>query len=90
MTPQAQARRRPQAGSDQGQRTGNKAPDMSPFSHGQKSHLLCQPAHQWPTHPGEKRGTGRDMVSDCSCLENARDGGAWGLPSMGSHRVGHD
>ena len=26
----------------------------------------------------------------CSCLENPRDGGAWWLPSMGSHRVGHD
>ena len=26
----------------------------------------------------------------CSCLENLRDGGAWWLPSMGSHRVGHD
>ena len=25
----------------------------------------------------------------CSCLENPRDGGAWWLPSMGSHRVGH-
>ena len=25
-----------------------------------------------------------------SCLENPRDGGAWWLPSMGSHRVGHD
>ena len=27
--------------------------------------------------------------SSCSCLENPRDGGAWWLPSMGSHRVGH-
>ena len=26
----------------------------------------------------------------CSCLENPREGGIWGLPSMGSHRVGHD
>ena len=26
----------------------------------------------------------------CSCLENPRDGGARGLPSMGSHRVWHD
>ena len=24
----------------------------------------------------------------CSCLENLRDGGAWGLPSMELHRVG--
>ena len=26
----------------------------------------------------------------CSCLENPRDGDPGGLPSMGSHRVGHD
>ena len=26
----------------------------------------------------------------CSCLENPRDGEPSGLPSMGSHRVGHD
>ena len=26
----------------------------------------------------------------CSGLENPRDGGACGLPSTGSHRVGHD
>ena len=29
-------------------------------------------------------------ILQCSCLENPRDGGAAGLPSMGSHRVGHD
>ena len=28
--------------------------------------------------------------SQCSCLENPRDGEPGGLPSMGSHRVGHD
>ena len=26
----------------------------------------------------------------CSCLENPRDGETGGLPSLGSHRVGHD
>ena len=26
----------------------------------------------------------------CSCLENPKDGGAWGLPSIRSHRVRHD
>ena len=26
----------------------------------------------------------------CSCLENPRDSRACGLPSMESHRVGHD
>ena len=25
-----------------------------------------------------------------SCLENPRDGGVGGLPSMGLHRVGHN
>ena len=33
-------------------------------------------------------GNGNPLL--CSCLENPRDGGARGLPSMGSHRVGHD
>ena len=28
--------------------------------------------------------------TQCSCLENPRDGEAGGLLSMGSHRVGHD
>ena len=28
--------------------------------------------------------------SQCSCLENPREGEPGGLPSMGSHRVGHD
>ena len=32
----------------------------------------------------------RISVYQSSCLENPRDGGACGLPSMGSHRVGHD
>ena len=36
--------------------------------------------------PGE--GTGNPL--QCSCLENPRDGKPGGLPSMGSHRVGHD
>jgi len=26
----------------------------------------------------------------CSCLENPGDGEPHGLPSMGSHRIGHD
>ena len=48
-------------------------------------------------------GEGNGNPLQCSCLENPRDGGAWwaavygvawmgepgGLPSMGSHRVGH-
>ena len=35
---------------------------------------------------GERNGN----PLQCSCLENARDGEAWWLSSMGSHRVGHD
>ena len=41
-------------------------------------------------------GEGNGNPLQCSCLKNPRDGGAWvpgaacGLPSMESHRVGHD
>ena len=35
-------------------------------------------------------GEGNGNPLQCSCLENPRDGGACSLPSMGSHRVGHD
>ena len=35
-------------------------------------------------------GEGNGNPLQCSCLENPRDGGPGGLPSMGSHRVGHD
>ena len=35
-------------------------------------------------------GEGNGNPLQFSCLENPRDGGAWWLPSMGSHRVGHD
>ena len=35
-------------------------------------------------------GEGNGNPLQCSCLENPRDGGACGLPSMGSHRVGHN
>ena len=38
------------------------------------------------SHIGE--GDGNPL--QCSCLENPGDGGAWWLPSIGSHRVGHD
>ena len=34
-------------------------------------------------------GEGNGNPLQCSCLENLRDGRAW-LPSLGSHRVGHD
>ena len=35
-------------------------------------------------------GEGNGNPLQYSCLENARDGGACGLSSMGLHRVGHD
>ena len=35
-------------------------------------------------------GEGNGNRLQCSCLENPRDGEPGGLPSMGSHRVGHD
>ena len=35
-------------------------------------------------------GEGNGNPLQCSCLENPRDGEPSGLPSMGSHRVGHD
>ena len=35
-------------------------------------------------------GEGNGNPLQCSCLENPRDRGACGLPSMGSHRAGHD
>jgi len=35
-------------------------------------------------------GEGNGNPLQCSCLENPRNGEPGGLPSMGSHRVGHD
>ena len=35
-------------------------------------------------------GEGNGSPLQCSCLENPRDGKPGWLPSMGSHRVGHD
>ena len=35
-------------------------------------------------------GGGNGNPLQCSCLESPRDGEPGGLPSMGSHRVGHD
>ena len=35
-------------------------------------------------------GEGHGNPLQRSCLENPRDGKPGGLPSMGSHRVGHD
>ena len=39
---------------------------------------------------GRSPGEGNGNSLQYSCLENPRDGEPGGLPSMGSHRVGHD
>ena len=35
-------------------------------------------------------GEGNGTPLQGSCLESPRDGGAWWVRSLGSHRVGHD
>ena len=35
-------------------------------------------------------GEGNGNPLQCSCVETPRDGEPGGLPSVGSHRVGHD
>ena len=45
---------------------------------------------RWTLLHDERVGEGNGNPLQCSCLENPRDGGACGLPSMGSHRVGHE
>ena len=45
-------------------------------------YLLCSVSQTEP------QGNGTPL--HCCCLENPRDGEPGGLPSMGSHRVGHD
>ena len=68
-------------------------------SHGQRSLVGCSPWGLEELDMTERLhfhfslsciGEGNGNPLQCSCLENPRDGGAGGLPSMGSHRVGHD
>ena len=68
-------------------------------SHGQRSLVGCSPWGCWESDTTERLhfhvslsciGEGNGNPLQCSCLENPRDGGPGGLPSMGSHRVGHD
>ena len=68
-------------------------------SHGRRSLVGCRP---WGREESDTTewlhfhfslsciGEGNGNPLQCSCLENPRDGGAWWLPSLGSHRVGHD
>ena len=68
-------------------------------SHGWRSLVGCSPWGLEESDTTERLqfhfslsciGEGNGNPLQCSCLENPRDRGAGGLPSMGSHRVGHD
>ena len=59
----------------------------------------CSPWGRWESDMTERFhfhfsllciGEGNGNPLQCSCLENPRDGGAWWLLSVGSHRVEHD
>ena len=68
-------------------------------SHGLRSLVGCSPWGRYESDTTERLhfhfslsciGEGNGNPLQCSCLENLRDGGAWWLPSMGSHRVRHN
>ena len=68
-------------------------------SHGWRSLVGCSPWGHKELDTTERLhfhfslsciGEGNGNPLQCSCLENPRDGEPGGLPSMGSHRVGHD
>ena len=68
-------------------------------SHGRRSLVGCSPWDCEESDTTERLhfhfslsciGEGNGNPLQCSCLENPRDGEPGGLPSMGSHRVGHD
>ena len=66
-------------------------------SHGWRSLVGCTPckgsdtAERLPFHFSLScTGEGNGNPLRCSCLENPRTGEPGGLPSLGSHRVGHD
>ena len=68
-------------------------------SHGRRSLVGCSPWGREELDTAEQlhfhfslscTGKGNGNPLQCSCLKNPRDGGAWWLPSMGWHRVGHD
>ena len=58
-------------------------------SRGKESTFQCR-RHKRLKHRGLIPCRGQDNPLQYSCLENPMDRGAWGLLSMGSHRVGHD
>ena len=68
-------------------------------SHGQRILVGCSPWGRKELHTTDQLhfyfslsciGEGNGNPLQCSCLENPRDGEPGGLPSTGSHRVGHD
>ena len=68
-------------------------------SHGRRSLVGCSPWGRQELDMTERLhfhfslsciGEGNGNPVQCSCLENPRDGEPGGLPSPGSHRVGHD
>ena len=65
--------------------------------HGWRSLVGCSPCGRWESDTTERLhfslsciGEGNGNPLQCSCLQSPRDGGAWWLPSVGSHRVGRD
>ena len=75
-------------------------PVLSPGkSHGWSSLVGCSPWDHWESDTTgwlyfhfslSCIGEGNGNPLQCSCLENPGTGEPDGLPSMGSHRVGHD
>ena len=68
-------------------------------SHGWRSPVGCSPWGRYESDTTERLhfhfslsciGEGNGNPLQCSCLENPRTGEPGGLPSVGSHRVGHD
>ena len=68
-------------------------------SHGWRSLVGCSPWGRWGLDITEQLhfhfslsciGEGNGNPLQCSCLENPSDGEPGWLPSVGSHRVGHD
>ena len=81
-------------------REGNGTPVLLPGeSRGRRSLVGCSPWGRYESDTTERlhfhfslscTGERNGSPLQCSCLENPRDGRPGGLPSMGSHRVGHD
>ena len=81
-------------------RQWHSAPVLLPGkSHGWRSQVGCSPWGREESDTTERLpfqfslsciGEGNGNPLQCSCLENPRDGGAWGAAVYGSHRVGHD